>query len=55
MDLGASGVMVAPPSTVRTDDQIIAYFDMVNETLGPSALGAAGPSGLHRRADVDRR
>jgi 4-hydroxy-tetrahydrodipicolinate synthase len=35
MDLGASGVMVAPPSTMRTDDQIIAYFDMVNETLGP--------------------
>lgn len=35
MDLGAAGVMVAPPSTVRTDDQITAYFDMVNETLGP--------------------
>lgn len=35
MDLGASGVMVAPPSTVKTDDQILAYFDMVNETLGP--------------------
>jgi 4-hydroxy-tetrahydrodipicolinate synthase len=35
MDLGASGVMVAPPPTVRTDDQICAYFDMVNETLGP--------------------
>ncbi|SNT08944.1 4-hydroxy-tetrahydrodipicolinate synthase [Noviherbaspirillum humi] len=35
MELGASGVMVAPPSTVRTDDQIVAYFDMVNETLGP--------------------
>lgn len=35
MDLGASGVMVAPPSSVRTDDQIVAYFDMVNETLGP--------------------
>ena len=34
MELGASGVMVAPPSTVRTDDQIVAYFDMVNETLG---------------------
>lgn len=33
MDLGAAGVMVAPPSTVRTDDQITAYFDMVNETL----------------------
>ena len=35
MDMGAAGVMVAPPSTVRTDDQIVAYFDMVSETLGP--------------------
>ena len=34
MALGASGVMVAPPSAVRTDDQIVAYFDMVHETLG---------------------
>lgn len=36
MEMGASGVMVAPPSTVRTDDQIVAYFDQVNETLGPN-------------------
>jgi len=35
MALGAAGVMVAPPSTLRTDDQIVAYFDQVNETLGP--------------------
>ena len=35
MELGAAGVMVAPASTLRTDDQITAYFDMVNETLGP--------------------
>jgi 4-hydroxy-tetrahydrodipicolinate synthase len=35
MDLGASGVMVAPPPSVRTDDQIVSYFDMVGETLGP--------------------
>lgn len=35
MDLGASGVMVAPPHTLRTDDQIVAYFNMVGETLGP--------------------
>lgn len=35
MAMGAAGVMVAPPSTLRTDDQIVAYFDMVNETLGP--------------------
>lgn len=44
MALGASGVMVAPPSTVRTDDQIAAYFEMVNETfskIGPG--GAAVP------------
>jgi 4-hydroxy-tetrahydrodipicolinate synthase len=34
MDLGAAGVMVAPPSTVRTDDQIVSYFDMVSETVG---------------------
>ena len=34
MTLGAAGVMVAPPSSLRTDDQIVAYFDMVNETLG---------------------
>ncbi len=34
MDLGASGVMVAPPSTMKTDDQIVSYFDMVSETLG---------------------
>jgi len=33
MALGASGVMVAPPSTVRTDDQIAAYFEMVSETF----------------------
>ncbi len=35
MALGAAGVMVAPPAAVRTDDQIVAYFDMVSETLGP--------------------
>jgi 4-hydroxy-tetrahydrodipicolinate synthase len=34
MDMGASGVMIAPASSVRTDEQILAYFDMVNETLG---------------------
>ena len=34
MDLGASGVMVAAPSSLRTDDQIVSYFQMVDETLG---------------------
>ena len=35
MDMGAAGVMVAPPGTVKTNEQVVAYFDMVNETLGP--------------------
>ncbi len=35
MALGAAGVMVAPTPTLRTDEQIAGYFDMVNETLGP--------------------
>jgi 4-hydroxy-tetrahydrodipicolinate synthase len=35
MDLGAAGVMVAPPWSLRTDDQIIAYYRDVVATLGP--------------------
>ena len=35
MAMGAAGVMVAPPSNVRTDDQIASYFEMVQETVGP--------------------
>ncbi|MCO5732218.1 dihydrodipicolinate synthase family protein [Rhizobium sp. SSA_523] len=35
MDLGAAGVMVAPPSALRTDDQIFGYYRNVVETLGP--------------------
>ncbi len=34
MDLGAAGVMVAPAPTLRTDDQIYAYFETTAETLG---------------------
>ena len=34
VDMGAAGVMVAPAAGLRTDDQIRAYFSMVNETLG---------------------
>ena len=35
MDLGASGVMVGPAATVKTDDQAVAYYEMAAETLGP--------------------
>jgi 4-hydroxy-tetrahydrodipicolinate synthase len=34
MAAGAAGVMVAPPHTLRTDDQIADYFAMVAKTLG---------------------
>jgi 4-hydroxy-tetrahydrodipicolinate synthase len=34
MDKGAAGVMVAPPSTLKTDGQIIGYFKTVAERLG---------------------
>ncbi|WP_407309465.1 dihydrodipicolinate synthase family protein [Pseudomonas sp. nanlin1] len=35
MDMGAAGVMVAPPSALRTDEQVINYYRNVVETLGP--------------------
>jgi 4-hydroxy-tetrahydrodipicolinate synthase len=34
MGAGADGVMVAPPSTVRTDDQIVDYFHQVAGVVG---------------------
>lgn len=34
MDLGAAGVMVAPISTLRTDEQIVNYFGTLCERLG---------------------
>jgi 4-hydroxy-tetrahydrodipicolinate synthase len=36
MDLGASGVMVAPAGGLRSDEQIAGYFDNVAEALGPT-------------------
>jgi 4-hydroxy-tetrahydrodipicolinate synthase len=56
--LGAAGVMVAPPPSVRTDDQIVAYFDMVQETVGsvpwvlqdhPVATGVQMSAGVIQR------
>jgi 4-hydroxy-tetrahydrodipicolinate synthase len=35
MDLGAAGVMVAPISTLRTDEQIVNYFSLLCDRLGP--------------------
>ncbi len=34
MDLGAAGVMIAPAAGLRTDDQVLGYFQSVADTLG---------------------
>jgi 4-hydroxy-tetrahydrodipicolinate synthase len=34
MDAGAAGVMIAPASTARTDDQIVAYFANAAQAIG---------------------
>lgn len=34
MDDGCAGVMVAPPNTLRTDDQIVQYFQQAARQLG---------------------
>ena len=35
MTEGAAGVMIAPPSHLRTDDQIVGYFRQAIEAIGP--------------------
>ncbi|GGC57613.1 dihydrodipicolinate synthase family protein [Chelatococcus reniformis] len=34
MEAGAAGVMIAPPPTLRTDDQIVTYFRQAVEAIG---------------------
>ena len=34
MDEGAAGVMIAPPNTLRTDDQIVGYYRQAVEAIG---------------------
>jgi len=34
MDAGAAGVMIAPPPSLRTDDQIVSYFAGAAEAIG---------------------
>jgi 4-hydroxy-tetrahydrodipicolinate synthase len=35
MALGAAGVMIAPPNTLRTDDSIVQYYRQASEAIGP--------------------
>ena len=34
MDAGAAGVMIAPPNTLRTDDQIVGYYRQAVDAIG---------------------
>ena len=34
MERGAAGVMIAPPSSLRTDDQIVSYYAQAVEAIG---------------------
>lgn len=34
MNLGAAGVMIAPPNTLRTDDQIVGYYKQAVDAIG---------------------
>lgn len=34
MDEGAAGVMIAPPNTLRTDDQIVTYYKQAVDAIG---------------------
>ena len=34
MSAGAAGVMIAPPNTLRTDDQIATYYKQASEAMG---------------------
>lgn len=36
MDAGAAGVMIAPPNTLRTDDQIVSYYQGAAAAIGDS-------------------
>jgi 4-hydroxy-tetrahydrodipicolinate synthase len=59
MDAGAAGVMIAPPGTVRTDDQIAGYFAQAAEAIGadtpfvvqdyPQAVGVVMAPSVIRR------
>ncbi len=35
MDAGAAGVMIAPPNTLRSDDQIVGYYRQAAQAIGP--------------------
>src|SRR3954449_4842480 len=59
MDAGAGGVMIAPPATLKTDDQIVTYYANAAEAIGPDVPFVVQDypyaSGVYMAASVIRR
>jgi 4-hydroxy-tetrahydrodipicolinate synthase len=63
MDAGAAGVMIAPPPSLRTDDQIVTYYAQAAEAIGsdvpfviqdyPLTLSVIMAPGVIRRIVMD--
>jgi 4-hydroxy-tetrahydrodipicolinate synthase len=63
MEAGAAGVMIAPPSHLRTDDQVVAYYRQAVEAIGedipfvlqdyPQLFQVQMPAGVIRRIVAD--
>jgi 4-hydroxy-tetrahydrodipicolinate synthase len=63
MDAGAAGVMIAPPPSLRTDDQIVTYYTQAIEAIGtdipvvvqdyPLTLSVVMTPGVIRRIVTD--
>lgn len=63
MDVGAAGVMIAPPASVKTDEQIVSYYANAAEAIGrdvpfviqdyPLANGVVMAPGVIRRIIQD--
>ena len=63
MEAGAAGVMIAPPNTLRTDDQIVTYYAQAADAIGadvpfvvqdyPLITGVIMTPGVIRRIATD--
>jgi 4-hydroxy-tetrahydrodipicolinate synthase len=63
MDAGAAGVMIAPPPSLKTDDQIVGYYANAVEAIGadvpfviqdyPLSIGVVMTNGVIRRIVQD--
>ena len=56
MEAGAAGVMIAPPSALRTDDQIVTYYAQAADAIEHLvAVHVPDPAALATGDDVGRR